>query len=70
LSNTRVHHEDYCKDYSAESFPGILGISQVDIQLIFQVDIEPTETVGALKQKIEAEQNHPVALQKIIYSGR
>lgn len=34
-----------------------------------QVEVDPAETVGDLKSKIEQSQGHPVAVQKIIYSG-
>ncbi|KAJ8077141.1 UV excision repair protein rad23 [Marasmius tenuissimus] len=39
-------------------------------QKVFQIDAEPTDTVGVLKGKIESSQSHPVASQKIIYSGK
>jgi len=34
----------------------------------FTVDAEPSNTVLEVKQKIEAEQRHPVAWQRIIYA--
>jgi hypothetical protein len=34
-----------------------------------KVDIEPTDSIADLKAKIEQEHKHPVAAQKIIYSG-
>lgn len=34
-----------------------------------QVDVEPTDTVGQLKAKIEAAYGYPVGTQKVIYSG-
>ncbi|KAL0956275.1 hypothetical protein HGRIS_002433 [Hohenbuehelia grisea] len=37
---------------------------------VFQVDVEATDTVAALKQKIFDTQGHSVAVQKIIYSGK
>jgi len=36
----------------------------------FKLDVEPTETVGQLKQKIEAAHNHPAAWQKLIFAGK
>ncbi|KAF9478646.1 UV excision repair protein Rad23 [Pholiota conissans] len=39
-------------------------------QKIFQVDVEPSETIADLKAKIYTSQGHPVAVQKIIYSGK
>lgn len=39
-------------------------------QQTFTVEAEPTDTVGDLKQKINTSQGHPVASQKIIYSGK
>lgn len=38
-------------------------------QQTFTLDAEPTDTVADLKQKINSSQGHPVASQKIIYSG-
>ncbi|KAF4598317.1 hypothetical protein EYR38_006714 [Pleurotus pulmonarius] len=37
---------------------------------VFQVDVEATDTVAGLKQKIQETQSHPVAQQKIIYAGK
>ncbi|KAF9501998.1 UV excision repair protein Rad23 [Pleurotus eryngii] len=37
---------------------------------VFQVDVEATDTVAGLKQKIQDTQAHPVAQQKIIYAGK
>ncbi|KAF5355008.1 hypothetical protein D9756_005226 [Leucocoprinus leucothites] len=37
---------------------------------IHKVDVEPTETVGQLKAKIEAAHGYPAATQKVIYSGK
>ncbi|KAI9448704.1 XPC-binding domain-containing protein [Russula earlei] len=34
------------------------------------VEADPTDTVSVIKDKIEAEQGHPVASQKIIFSGK
>jgi len=34
-----------------------------------QVEAEPDDTISALKEKITADQGHPVASQKIIFSG-
>jgi UV excision repair protein RAD23 len=34
-----------------------------------QIDVEPTESVGQLKAKIEAAHGYPAATQKVIYSG-
>ncbi|KAK0504862.1 hypothetical protein EDD18DRAFT_1398321 [Armillaria luteobubalina] len=39
-------------------------------QKVFQIDVEDEETIGALKNKIQDAQGHPVASQKIIYSGK
>ncbi|KAL0575595.1 UV excision repair protein rad23 [Marasmius crinis-equi] len=39
-------------------------------QKVFQIDAEPSDTVAVLKSKIESSQSHPVASQKIIYSGK
>ncbi|KAL1714301.1 hypothetical protein EV715DRAFT_257589 [Schizophyllum commune] len=39
-------------------------------QKVFQIDVEGPETVGVLKQKISDAHGHPVASQKIIYSGK
>ncbi|KAF8993725.1 hypothetical protein BDQ17DRAFT_1368040 [Cyathus striatus] len=39
-------------------------------QKVFQVDVEPADTVAALKQKIQESQGHSTTLQKIIYSGK
>jgi hypothetical protein len=34
-----------------------------------QVDLDGSETIAVLKAKIQESQGHPVAVQKIIYSG-
>jgi len=34
-----------------------------------QIDAEPSDTVGVLKNRIETEQGHAVSGQKLIYSG-
>jgi len=39
-------------------------------QKVFQIEVESGETVAALKAKIQELQGHPVAVQKIIYSGK
>ncbi|KAJ7783056.1 UV excision repair protein Rad23 [Mycena metata] len=39
-------------------------------QKVFQVDAEPSDTVGDLKTKIQESQGHLVGIQKIIYSGK
>ncbi|RXW13225.1 hypothetical protein EST38_g12630, partial [Candolleomyces aberdarensis] len=39
-------------------------------QKVYQIDVEPSDSVGALKAKIEAAHGHPVTSQKIIYSGK
>jgi UV excision repair protein RAD23 len=39
-------------------------------QKLFQIDVEPTESVGEIKSKIQQEHNHPVEQQKLIYSGQ
>ncbi|KAG5342929.1 hypothetical protein C0989_005878 [Termitomyces sp. Mn162] len=38
-------------------------------QKVFQIDVDGSDTVGTLKQKIQETQKHDVAAQKIIYSG-
>lgn len=44
--------------------------SAVDAYLAsFQVEADPAETISNLKEKINADQGHPVDSQKIIYSG-
>jgi hypothetical protein len=44
--------------------------SAVDSYLTsFQVEADPAETISDLKEKINADQGHPVESQKIIYSG-
>jgi hypothetical protein len=35
----------------------------------FQVEADPADTISVLKEKINADQGHPVESQKIIYSG-
>ncbi|KAK7472615.1 UV excision repair protein rad23 [Stygiomarasmius scandens] len=39
-------------------------------QKVFQIDADPTDTIGSIKAKIEATQSHPVASQKVIYAGK
>lgn len=39
-------------------------------QKLFTVDVEPEDTVQAIKSKINEEQGHPVESQKLIYSGK
>ncbi|KAF9461303.1 hypothetical protein BDZ94DRAFT_1168021 [Collybia nuda] len=39
-------------------------------QKVFQIDVEPSDTVAVLKSKIQESQSHPVGVQKIIYSGK
>ncbi|KAF8906592.1 hypothetical protein CPB84DRAFT_1835100 [Gymnopilus junonius] len=39
-------------------------------QKVFQVDVDGAETIADLKTKIQQSQGHPVAVQKIIYSGK
>jgi len=34
-----------------------------------QVEADPADTISNLKEKINADQGHPVESQKIIYSG-
>jgi len=44
--------------------------SAVDAYLaLLQVEADPDETISNLKEKINADQGHPVESQKIIYSG-
>jgi UV excision repair protein RAD23 len=37
--------------------------------ILLQVDLDGEETIAVLKAKIHESQGHPVAVQKIIYSG-
>ncbi|EIN11651.1 UV excision repair protein Rad23 [Punctularia strigosozonata HHB-11173 SS5] len=39
-------------------------------QKVFTIEAEGTETVGDLKKKIQAEQGHDAATQKLIFSGK
>ena len=39
------------------------------LTLLFQVEADPADTISILKEKIAADQGHPVATQKIIFSG-
>lgn len=39
-------------------------------QKVFQIEVDSGETVAILKAKIHESQGHPVAVQKIIYSGK
>jgi len=39
-------------------------------QKVFQIDVESEDTVADLKAKIHELQGHPIAVQKIIYSGK
>jgi UV excision repair protein RAD23 len=39
-------------------------------QKVFQVDVDGSDTIADLKAKIHESQGHPVAVQKIIYSGK
>lgn len=46
------------------------SLSTVDAYLVsFQVEADPADTISILKEKINADQGHPVESQKIIYSG-
>jgi len=46
------------------------SFSAVDAYLTsFQVEADPADTISNLKEKINADQGHPVESQKIIYSG-
>ena len=48
----------------------ILFFSAADAYLaLFQVEADPDDTISNLKEKINADQGHPVESQKIIYSG-
>ncbi len=38
-------------------------------QKLFTVDVDAEQTVHAIKEKINEEHGHPVASQKLIYSG-
>lgn len=38
-------------------------------QKLFTVDVDPDDTVATIKSKISDEHGHPVASQKLIYSG-
>jgi UV excision repair protein RAD23 len=45
-------------------------LSAFDAYLVsFQVEADPADTISILKEKINADQGHPVESQKIIYSG-
>ncbi|KAH9963853.1 hypothetical protein BC827DRAFT_1191516 [Russula dissimulans] len=39
-------------------------------QKVFHVEADPSDTVSVLKERIQADQGHPVTSQKIIYSGK
>ncbi|RDB16982.1 UV excision repair protein rhp23 [Hypsizygus marmoreus] len=39
-------------------------------QKVFQIDVEGSDTIAVLKNKIQESQGHPVASQKIIYAGK
>ncbi|KAF7321318.1 Lysophospholipase [Mycena kentingensis (nom. inval.)] len=39
-------------------------------QKVFQIDAEPTDTVGVLKERISTEHGHSTASMKMIYSGK
>jgi UV excision repair protein RAD23 len=39
-------------------------------QKVFTIEAEPTDTVAVLKNKIQEAQGHPIASQRIIYSGK
>ncbi|CAA7263206.1 unnamed protein product [Cyclocybe aegerita] len=39
-------------------------------QKVFQIDVDPAESIADLKAKIEQSHAHPAASQKIIYSGK
>jgi len=63
-------YEDHREDNPAEDisrkslcFPDPLVLIRI------KVDIDPEKTVGDLKAKIEEDHAHPVAAQRIIFSG-
>jgi UV excision repair protein RAD23 len=47
----------------------ILTVKTLQQQLL-TVEVEPKETIGLVKEKIERKHNHPVAWQKLIFAGK
>lgn len=37
---------------------------------VFNLELDPAETIGNVKKRIEAQENHPISLQKVIYAGK
>ncbi|TPX46357.1 hypothetical protein SeLEV6574_g03267 [Synchytrium endobioticum] len=37
---------------------------------VFSLNLDPSETIANVKAKIEAQEKHPVALQKVIFAGK
>jgi hypothetical protein len=75
ISHTLSHHQDHednNKNITAESLLcqlHILPISSLLLTISSQVEADPADTISVLKDKIAADQGHPVASQKIIFSG-
>lgn len=36
----------------------------------FKIEVDNSDSIGSVKTKIEAQHGHPVASQKLIYSGK
>jgi hypothetical protein len=66
-------NEDNNKDTTAKGLScqfSLIPSRQFDAYLAsFQVEADPADTISNLKEKINADQGHPVESQKIIYSG-
>ena len=64
-------HEDNNKDITAKSLLCLFHLLSLPaLHLILsQVEAELDDTISVLKEKIAADQGHPVASQKIIFSG-
>lgn len=71
LNQDHQDHEGDNKDHSAESLRGVyFSMSTRDLCLsTIQIDVEPEQTVGDLKNKIQEGHGHAITNQKIIYSG-
>ena len=76
-SLTSQHQDQFDEDNNKDSTAKGLSCqflhyssSAMDAYLAsFQVEADPAETISNLKEKINADQGHPVESQKIIYSG-
>ncbi|KAF8632771.1 hypothetical protein AX17_004763 [Amanita inopinata Kibby_2008] len=70
-SNINVHDEDYGEDNAAKSISSISFCSvSSNISKLVQVDVEPFDTIGVLKEKVQQSQGHLPDQQKIIYAGK